>query len=110
MDHLEILRVLGDEPGREWVDEEVGMQAQVTPETTRTRIQELSQLGFIRCRTDGERFVCQYGPHTAELEVKLQKLLDLYRQRPVTMIRMIYDRPATALRNFADAFRLKSKE
>lgn len=109
-DQLEILRVLGDEPNREWVDPELAKQVQITPETIRSRLHELKQLGFIRCRSNGDRLICQYGPQTVELEKKLQQLLVLYRQRPVTMIRMIYERPANALRNFADAFRLKSKE
>lgn len=110
MDHLEILRVLGDEPSREWADDELGKLAQVSPETIRPRLQELDQLGLVRCRNDGEGLICQYGPRTEELQKKLERLLVLYQQRPVTMIRMIYDRSANALRNFADAFRLKSKE
>lgn len=110
IDHLEILRVLGDAPNREWTDSEVETQAQVRPERTRTCLKELEQHGFIRCRLEGAQLICRFAAHTPELEKKLQQLLFLYRQRPVTMIRMIYERSANPLRDFADAFRLKSED
>jgi hypothetical protein len=34
----------------------------------------------------------------------------MYNSRPVTLVRAIYDRPASAARSFADAFRVRKTE
>ena len=49
----------------------------------------------------------RYAPATAELRRAVDLLADAYNTRPVTLVRMIYDRP-NAAQAFADAFRLRS--
>jgi hypothetical protein len=39
----------------------------------------------------------------------LASLAVMYKQKPVTLIRAIYERPSSA-ESFADAFRLRTKE
>lgn len=102
--------MLGEDPSREWIEDEIRKQAQVSAGAIRSHLQELEQRGLLRCRLSETQFYCQYGPHNLDLEEKIGRMLLLYRQRPVTMIRMIYERPANALRDFAAAFRLRSKE
>jgi repressor of nif and glnA expression len=110
VEQLEILRVLGENPASQWIDEEIRKAAQVSAESIRGQLQELQQRGLLRSWTAENAVYCQYGPHSAELESKVARLLELYQQRPVTMIRMVYDKPAASLRNFADAFRIRGKE
>jgi hypothetical protein len=66
--------------------------------------------GLIAARKLGADVLGRYGPRTPELEALVGKLLQLYRERPVSMIKMVYDRARDPLRNFADAFRLRKKE
>ncbi len=110
VEHLEILRILGEDQTREWIDYEIGKQAQIAAETIRDHLQYLEQRGLLRCRTNETGVVCQFGPHSTDLADKVTRLLELYRQRPVTMIRLVYERPSASLRDFADAFRIKNKE
>lgn len=46
-------------------------------------------------------------PHADAAAGAVAGLELLYRTRPVTLVRLIYDRPPAALRSFADAFRLR---
>jgi DNA-binding IclR family transcriptional regulator len=109
VEQLEILRVLGEVPTREWSDDEIRGQAQVSTESIHIHLQALQERGLLRCGRDGERIYYQYGPQSAELEEKVRQMLELYRQRPVTMIRMVYEQPATSLRNFANSFRFRKE-
>jgi hypothetical protein len=49
----------------------------------------------------------QYRPGDEELAGHVDKLVDAYRERPVTLIRMIYALRDTRIRSFADAFKLR---
>jgi hypothetical protein len=110
VEQLEILRILGEDPAREWTAEDIGKLAQVSVESIRIKLQELQQRGLLRCRVEETALFCQFGPHTQDLDDALRRLLTLYRQRPVSMIRLVYERPASSLRDFADAFRIRSKD
>ena len=49
---------------------------------------------------------CRFGP-VPDLEQTVDRLLQCYKERPVSMIRSVYDKAAAHLRTFADAFRIK---
>ncbi|MEP6991854.1 MAG: hypothetical protein ABJA80_13060 [bacterium] len=50
-----------------------------------------------------------YAPDAATSTV-IDELAELYNSKPVTLVRAIYDRPASAARSFADAFRIRKTE
>ena len=62
--------------------------------------------GLLRVGAD-KRF--QYRPDTEQLNADVQTLAQAYRQRPVTLIRMIYALRDAKIRSFADAFKLRGK-
>jgi hypothetical protein len=110
IEQLELLRVLGEHPAREWSDTELGGSVQVAGDTLEAHLAALHNRGMLsRIRRD-EKYCWKYGPATADLEAKVRRLLEVYSQRPVTMIRLVYQRPASALRVFSDAFRLRKGE
>jgi hypothetical protein len=49
----------------------------------------------------------QYRPETRQLDADVQTLAQAYRERPVTLIRMIYALRDAKIRSFADAFKLR---
>jgi hypothetical protein len=49
----------------------------------------------------------QYRPGHSGLEAHVAKLDQAYRERPVTLIRVIYALRDSSIQSFADAFRLK---
>jgi hypothetical protein len=44
---------------------------------------------------------------TPEVREAVEQLALMYNTRPVTLIRAIYDRPASSAQSFADAFRIR---
>lgn len=57
---------------------------------------------------DGEGRV-QYRPQSDSLAAHVRTLDKVYRERPVTLIRVIYGLRDSKIRSFADAFRLRRK-
>ncbi|MDQ2665536.1 MAG: hypothetical protein M3Z05_05960 [Gemmatimonadota bacterium] len=55
----------------------------------------------------GAAYVYAPGSDMREL---IDELANLYNSKPVTLVRAIYDRPASAARSFADAFRIRKTE
>ena len=110
IEQLELLRVLGEHPAREWSDAELVGSVQVAGDTLEAHLAALHTRGMLsRIRRD-DKYYWKYGAASADLEAKVRRLLELYGQRPVSMIRLVYQRPASALRVFSDAFRLRKGE
>ena len=51
----------------------------------------------------------RYAPADAELRRAVELLAVAYNERPVTLVRMIYERPS-AVQSFADAFRIRRED
>ena len=49
---------------------------------------------------------CRYAP-ASDMIPTIDELAEMYRTKPVTLVRALYDRPARAVQSFADAFRLR---
>jgi hypothetical protein len=110
LEQLETLRVLGSEPLREWTAVEMARQAQTDPAAMAAHLSALHARGLLRREEREGTVYCRWGARTPELELKLSRLLELYRQRPVTMIRMVYEKASESLRTFAEAFRLRKED
>ena len=110
LEQLEALRVLGEDSGREWSSEEIAGQIQATPAMSLVHIAALEGRGLLVCERREGRTFCRFGAKTPELEQQLRTVLDLYRQRPVTMIRLVYPGANQALRDFSEAFKLRKEK
>jgi hypothetical protein len=51
----------------------------------------------------------QYRPGSAALDAHVRRLEQAYRERPVTLIRVIYALRDSSIQSFADAFRLRRR-
>jgi hypothetical protein len=110
MEQLETLRVLSEDETREWSDVEIARQIQSSVEVTVLHLNALSARGMLKSFQRDEFTVFQYGPGSPELQTQVGRLLELYKQRPVTMIRMVYERPRSALRDFSNAFKFRKED
>ena len=67
---------------------------------------ELEEAGLIR----SEPGPCwRYAPVTVVLRRSVELLAVAYNERPVTLVRALYDRPSP-VQSFADAFRIRKEE
>jgi hypothetical protein len=109
IDQLEILRVLAETPEKEWDAVALAAAIQADAKEVGLHLAALHGRGLLVAekRTD---WVGRHGPHTPELEAQVSRLLELYRERPVSMIKMVYAQAASPLRAFAEAFQLRKEE
>jgi DNA-binding MarR family transcriptional regulator len=110
VDQLEILRVLGEDPHKEWRAPDLAREVQTQPDAIGPHLAALRSRGLLVTETRGTDLFCRYGPVSPEREAILTRLLQVYRERPVTMIKLVYARAKDPLKTFADAFRLKKEE
>jgi hypothetical protein len=110
IDQLEILRILDEDRQRDWSCEELGEVVQSTPDACAASLAVLQGRGLVqRLERDG-RIYGRYGAATPELEELLRRLMQLYRERPVTMIKLVQARDSATLRIFANAFRIRKDQ
>jgi hypothetical protein len=110
IDQLEVLRVLGEDPAREWQAAALAAAVQAPPESMAGHLAALAGRGLLAAETRGTELVCRYKPATPEIAAILTRVLQVYRERPVTVIKLVYARAADPLRAFADAFRLRKED
>ena len=108
IDQLEILRLLGENPERSWDVDSLASEVQTDPATVAAHLTAMSGRGLITVEIRGTEVLGRYGPAPALAEL-VARLLQLYKERPVTMIKMVYDRAKDPLRNFAEAFRIRKE-
>jgi hypothetical protein len=110
IDQLEILRLLGEDGAREWDCLALAGEVQAELQAVRKHLAAMSARGLLTTESRDSSLVCRHGACTAELETMVGRLLQLYKERPVTLIKMVYDRARDPLQAFADAFRLRKHE
>lgn len=109
IDQLEILRVLGEARDREWGVAVLAAAVQAEPQAVRAHLSAMHGRGLLAMTTQGAGPSCRHGARTPELADMIDRLLQIYRERPVTMIKMVYERARDPLRAFADAFRIRKE-
>lgn len=104
VDHFRVLLLLHDDPERGWQASEIVGRLRLPPPVALAALADLHAKGLLG--HDRATDCYRYAPQTNELAEMVRKLADLDRERPVSLIRMIYSRP-TEPQAFADAFRIR---
>ena len=108
MDHIEILMRLHASPDAPLTAREVETASRLGPETTRKSLQHLVREGLVRHDPAGDNY--SFAPPTVAERRAVDALSVMYHQRPVTLVKLIYEQPATPIKLFSDAFRLRKEE
>jgi hypothetical protein len=110
VDAAEVLLALARDPGRSWQPSELA--ASMRPATTlsdgeaQRYLDQLQAAGLIAAGLDGRR---QYRPADEALAGHVRMLAQAYKERPVTLFRVIYALRDFKIQSFADAFKLRRK-
>jgi hypothetical protein len=109
MEHVELLLWLAAESART-ADRAVAAGVIHAPaDVADRRLSDLRECGLIE-RTAEDKNLYRYQPKSAALRAAVEELSTMYNQRPVTLVRAIYERPVSPVRSFADAFRFRGDE
>lgn len=92
IEQLEVLRVLAEDPEREWTLTALAQAAQMQPTALATQLAVLEGHGLLKKRELAVDVLCRLDPQPAAAAMALGKLLQLYNERPVTLINFFYGR------------------
>lgn len=104
MDHVEILTLLRKERAPSLSVERVATLMRKPEETIGTCLQTLVAAGLAAQLSDGGY---RYAPRDDALDDAAESVIRLYNERPVTLVKLLYEQPPTAVNTFADAFKLR---
>ena len=107
MEHVDALVLLVGAAGEDRSSKEVAGDLHTEPESAAAVLRALVKAGFLRSQVDGgvERFRYVADP---TLHPVVEELLEAHRTLPVSLVRLVYDRPSPDVaKEFADAFRIR---
>jgi hypothetical protein len=104
IERLRVLLLMHKEPV-EWTVDALSSRLYIPPDKVLTELQSLRDQEFI---SESGRFF-HYNPDTRHNR-RVEELAQFDREKPVTLINLVYERPTGQLKKFADAFKLKKKD
>ena len=106
VDQLEVLLLLRADPGRTWSPAAVSRELATQPEAAAQRLADLQALRLV-VPAEGHDRPYRYAPATDDLRAQVDRLAQVYKERRVAVITLIYSKPHSQAQAFADAFRLR---
>jgi hypothetical protein len=105
MDHIEALMRLVDAGGAPLSVDDVVRQTRLDPGPVRRALDDLVTSGLAAADTASGAY--RYVPQGPDDRANVEALATLYHQRPVTLVKLVYQQPPAPVKSFADAFRLR---
>ena len=110
VDAAELLLALARDPQRTWLPGELARSLQphstVSDADTQRYLEQFQEEGLVAAAPDGRR---HYRPASETHAAHVDMLALAYKERPVTLFRVIYALRDLKIQSFADAFKLKRK-
>ena len=103
---LELLLLLRGEPSRAWTAEDLAKELKIDATFAEAQLNKFHQRGFL-ARTDDAKPAYRYAPQNPQLEATVGRVATEYATRRVTIIGLIFSKPTSTLKSFADAFRIR---
>ena len=104
MDHVELLMVLRGGREESFPVARLAEQIRKPRELVQLCLNALASAGLAAQLSDG---TYRYAAREQTLDRTAEEVVRLYNERPVTLVRLLYERPPTAVNTFADAFKLR---
>lgn len=101
---LELLLLLRNDPAKAWHIADLVAAQRANTRLVKDSLSTL-QTGGLVLMDDQGRY--HYGPASAALGEAVEALADIYRQKPVMVVREIFATPNDKAQSFANAFRFK---
>lgn len=101
--HLEVLLMLYSRRERSFTPENVCKELRSNVHSASNQLSLLAQRGLLKVNNRDY----QYAPSSPELDLQVQRLLEIYKEMPVAVVTCIYEKPQDKLKDLSDAFRLK---
>jgi hypothetical protein len=103
---LELLLLLQKKRDRDFDAGEVVAELRIDPAWAADQLEEFCSRGILTC-ADGTPRRYRYAPKSPALDAAIARLDHTYADRRVSVISLIFSKPADKLRSFSDAFRVR---
>src|SRR5262249_47412938 len=104
VDQLRSILLLKGNPETFWTVTEVAVKTYLSPAAVAAALGRLVLNGLVT--SEGDPPVFSFNPRTPELAAKMDEVARLDRERPVTLLQIVYERPDD-IRAFTDAFKIR---
>lgn len=105
-DQLRVLLLLFNNPDIKWKPPQAAAKLYLTIEIAESALKALQGKKLLEADSNGYF----YKPSNPQQHEMVMQLMKLDRERPVTLINLIYSRPKDDLKAFADAFKFSKKK
>lgn len=102
----EALLLVYRERDKSWTASAVGEQLRIDAEYAEQLLAPLAADGLLQRKGDAYR----YGPRTTPLAAAVDAFVAAYPNYRVAIISLIFSKPRPSIRDFSDAFRLRSED
>jgi hypothetical protein len=106
IERLEILLLLGGSPPRRWTTVEVYRAVLTNEHSVEETLERFCQAGLAK-KSETAPWTYQYSPPSEQVRSLVAQLAKLYKERPVSVIDVIYQRSVSDIEEFAKAFRIR---
>jgi hypothetical protein len=104
---LEVLLLLFGQRERAFTAADVSGELRIDATWVGGQLSRMCAMGILACISQANVTNFQYQPAKREIDDAVTGLADAYSQRRVSVVSLIFNKPTDALRNFADAFRIR---
>ena len=106
---LELLLLLRADPARLWSAAALAHEMKIDPVFTAAQLDTFYAQGLLagEARTDAPGAAYRYAPASAALDATVAAVAAAYASHRVSIIGLIFSKPTSTLKSFADAFRIR---
>jgi hypothetical protein len=105
LDEIEVLVAVFKRRGQRATAPEIAGEVSKPDANVSEHLEQLVSRGLLLHHAQDGSF--SYPERESDVDASVGQLVRMYEQRPVTLIKALYDRPSSAVLSFADAFRLR---
>lgn len=106
MDHVELLMILRGGREDSFTLQQLAEKMRKPAPMVEQCLESLTRGGLAAQLTDG---TYRYAAREETLDRTAEAVVKLYNERPVTLVRLLYERPPSAVNTFADAFKIRKQ-
>ena len=106
---LEALLLLFNHRDRAWSASDIARELRIARSSPQRELDGLCARGIVQC-TGGNDPVYRFTPGNSQIEATIAQLATVYPERRVSIIGLIFSKPADKLKTFADAFRIRKDQ
>jgi len=107
---LELLLLLRAQPARNWSAADLANQLKIDPAFAAAQLDKFHQRKLLArdaAGADQQSFAYRYAPAAPQLDATVVAVAAAYVSHRVSIIGLIFSKPTSTLKTFADAFRIR---